>query len=176
MRRDVPRELIYALVAVSGMLLGLLLLGLVFTEPPDLAPIAHPDSNSMLSSGSNAPGGALILAAGFATGLLILLMFGLCLLMGIPPRARRLKTLILVGTSVYGLIFSGMMLSYLDFVQEVPMQIVGGFPTPTAWMIYGIWLFPWIFIITYVFTFRTHYFTQESEEHFRELLRGVNEQ
>jgi hypothetical protein len=175
MRRDVPRGLIYALVAVSGMLLGLLLLGLVFPEPPDLAQTAHPDSNSMLSSGSNAPGGIPILAAGFATGLLILLMFGLCLLVGIPPRARRLKTLILVGTSAYGLIFSGLMLSYLDFIQEVPTQIVGGFPTPTAWMIYGVWLFPWVFIIAYVYTFRTHYFTPEAEEHFRELLRRGNE-
>lgn len=175
MTRDVPRSLIYALLGVSAALLLLLALGLVLPIPADIEAVTHPDADSMLRSGSGAPGGTLVVAAGFATGLLVLAMIGLCLLVGVAPGANGLKRWILGGTVAYGLVFSALMLSYLDFLEGGPLRIFVGFPAPTAWMMYGVWFFPWVFIVAYVVTFRTSYFTPEAEERFRELLRNKDE-
>ncbi len=172
MPRDVSRGLIYGLLAVTVALLGLFVLALVAPGSPELAARPHATIESMLSSGAAAPGGPGTLWAGFVTGLLVIAMIGLCLLVGTAPQARGLKRWIVAGTVLYAFVFGGLMLSYLDFLEGGSLEIVGGFPAPSAWMMYGVWLFPWVFIIGYVVTFHSSYFPPESEERFREILRS----
>jgi len=170
--RDVSRGLIYALLATSLALLGLVILALVVPGSPELAARPHPTIESMLSSGAGAPGGPRTLWAGFVTGLLVILMIGLLLLVGVAPDATGLKRWIVGCTAAYGLVFGALMLSYLQYLEGGPLRIFGGLPAPSAWMMYGVWLFPWVFIIGYVVTFHTSYFPPESQERFRELLRS----
>ena len=126
----------------------------------------------MLSSGAAAPGGIGTLLVGFATGLLVIVMIGLLLLVGVAPDATGLKMWIVGCTVGYGLVFGGLMMSYLEYLEGGPLRIFGGLPAPSAWMMYGVWLFPWVFIFGYVVTFHTSYFPPESDARYRVLLRS----
>ena len=170
--RDVSKGLIYALLATSLALLALVILAVVEPGSSQLAARPHATIESMLSAGPGAPGGSGTLWAGFATGLLVIVMIGLFLLVGVAPGATGLKRWIVGCTVVYGLVFGGLMLSYLEYLEGGPLRIFGGLPAPSAWMMYGVWLFPWVFILGYVVTFHTSYFPPESEERYRELLRS----
>lgn len=175
MTRDVDRRLLYALLAACIPLLILLLLGIVSPPGPDLVPTPHPDFDPMLSSGSGAPGSGLLIAAGFVTGILVIVMIGICMLIGVRETAKSLRRFVVAGTVVYMLVFCALMLSYLEFSKGGPLEpfeTFGGFPVPSAWMLYGIWLFPWVFIIAFVVTFDDVYFPPESDARFRELLRA----
>lgn len=172
MTRDVDRRLIYALLCACVPLLILLLIGVLSPAPPELVPTPHPNFDPMLRSGSGAPGGPLVILAGFGTGILIIVMIGICLLIGVRETAKMLRTWIVVGTIVYMMVFGALMLSYLEFLKGGPLVIFGGLPAPSAWMLYGVWLFPWVFIIAFVVTFDDVYFPPESEARFRELLNA----
>ena len=138
-------SLLYALLAACAPLLVMLGMGIFMPTPAGIDPTPHPNFESMLSSGSAAPGGLPIILVGWATGLLIIVMIGIFLLIGEAPTAKRLRRWIVGGTAVYGLIFCALMLSYLDFLEGGPLEIFGGLPAPTAWMMYGVWLFPWVY-------------------------------
>ena len=172
MPRDVSKRLIYCLLATSVALLGLFGLALVEPGSSQLAARPHATIESMLSSGAAAPGGPGTLWVGLLTGLLVIVMIGLCLLVGVAPQARGLKRWIVGCTVAYALVFCGLMASYLDFLEGGPLHIVGGLPAPSTWMMYGVWLFPWVYILGYVATFHTSYFPPESEERFRDILRS----
>ena len=172
MTSDVDRRLIYALLGACVPLLILLLIGVLSPAPQELVPTPHPNFEPMLSSGSAAPGGPLVILAGFATGILIIVMIGICLLIGVRQTARSLRRWIVAGTLVYMLVFGALMLSYLEFLEGGPLVIFGGLPAPSAWMLYGVWLFPWVFIIAFVVTFDDVYFPPESDARFRDLLRA----
>ena len=171
MARDVDRSLLRALLAACIPLLIMLGMALFMPTPVGIDPTPHPSFDSMLSSGSAAPGGPVIIAAGWATGLLIIVMIGIFLLIGVAPTAKRLRRWILGGTVVYAGVFCALMLSYLEFLEGGPLEIVGGLPAPTAWMMYGVWLFPWVYIVALVVTFDDSYFPPESEARLRELLK-----
>ena len=76
MRRDVSKGLIYALLATSLALLGLVILAVLEPGSSQLAARPHAAIESMLSSGAAAPGGTGTLWAGFATGILVIVMIG----------------------------------------------------------------------------------------------------
>ena len=170
MKRDVDRRLICALLGACIPLLVLLGVGLFIPAPPGLEPTPHPSFDPMQSSGSAAPGSPLTLLAGFAVGTLIIVMIGICLLIGVRRTAKSLRRWIVAGTVAYASVFGALMLSYLEFLEGGPIEIFGGLPTPSAWMMYGVWLFPWVFLIALVVTFDDVYFPPESETRFREIL------
>ena len=164
------RTLLYALLTACIPLLIMLGMGIFLPTPAGIDPTPHPNFDSMLSSGSAAPGGPPMIVAGWATGLLIIVMIGICLLIGVAPTAKWLRRWIVGGTVAYALVFCALMLSYLEFLEGGPLEIFGGLPAPTAWMMYGVWLFPWVYIIALVVTFDHSYFPPESEARLRELL------
>ena len=80
----------------------------------------------MLSSGAAAPGGTGTLWAGFVTGLLVIAMIGPLLLVGVAPAATGLRRWIVGCTVVYGLVFGGLMMSYLEYLAAIgPVIAIG---------------------------------------------------
>ena len=172
MSRDLDRRLILALLAVCVGLLGLLVVGLLFPAPPELAPGTHPDHAAMQQSGEGAPGGPLTRSAGFAMGLLVVALAGLLSLVCVRREARGLRNWVVVTFVGYGLVFSLLMLSYHGFLEAEELDCFGGFPTPTAWMLYGMVLFPWILVLGYTLYFERSYYTREDEKRFQDLMRS----
>jgi hypothetical protein len=46
-----------------------------------------------------------------------------------------------------------------------------GFPTPTAWMLFGIYLFPFYFTLFYIVKFKFWILSSDSEKRFKELIK-----
>ena len=73
---------------------------------------------------------------------------------------------------IMALIFSGLAWSYSGYLRGDTDAIIGGYPAPTAWMIYGVWLFPLILITLFVVTFDRWFLSKEDLGEFREWVQA----
>jgi hypothetical protein len=104
-------------------------------------------------------------------GLLIFLIVMLCLL-GIPPRKRDLQLcLFLLLTLIFSLtVWYQMINSHLEYLETGVTGYFMGFPTASAWQMYGIWLSSAPLIFLYSIGFRRYVFSDSDEKEFDTLL------
>ena len=104
-------------------------------------------------------------------GLLIFLIVMLCLL-GIPPRKRDLHLcLFLLLTLIFSLtVWYQMINSHLRYLETGVTGYFMGFPTASAWQMYGIWLSSAPLIFLYSIGFRRYVFSDSDEKEFDTLL------
>ena len=105
-------------------------------------------------------------------GLLIFLIVILCLL-GITPLKRDLQLyLFLLLTLIFSLIIWYQMInSHLEYLKTGVTGYFMGFPTASAWQIYGIWLSSVPLIFLYSIGFRRYVFSDSDEQEFDTLLK-----
>jgi len=150
----------------------LIIAGLAIADPvPDTSATVHPTYKTMLKSGNSQASSPAVKYLGYAFGLAILGIFGVSLYWG-SRRAKdngfKLRDLI-IGMGLYILTYTGLVLSSWKYDQlEAPLW--GDLPIPTAWMLYGIWFVPVIFIVLYVYGFKDHVLSEEEEAKFHEIL------
>jgi len=75
----------------------------------------------------------------------------------------------LVGGLLFEATFSMMCLAYQKSLYEPDVRFLGPFPTGLSWLLFGIWLVPGFFVVTYVVVFHRWIFPPSSAEEFGKL-------
>lgn len=159
-------------IARLGLGLLLALMGVLFFIPESNLSIArpHPEHAAMLQGGSEAIS-PTIFTLGYIFGLLTLTVMGLLTLQGFRKRGTtgRPGRWIFGGVLGFMLVWTGLAVSYQIRDTGNP-SFFAGFPIPTAWMLYGIILFPWVFVIIYIRFFDRWFYTPEDAAQFEALV------
>jgi hypothetical protein len=132
----------------------------------------HPKFATMQSSGNGAARHERILWFGWAFGILQIAFFVTLVVYGGQKNGRLgpLKVPILVGGLLYAATFTAMVYAYQGYMLEQTHAMFLSLPVPTAWMIYGVWPVPLVFMFLYMFTFDAWIFREEDLTRFEEIL------
>jgi hypothetical protein len=141
----------WLLLGLTGAIGAVLLVAIVGGEAvPPLRP--HPEHPSLLQATDGARRVAPVFALGALFGFLQIAFFGVCFALGmrrrgsLGPVARPLA-LALLG---YAAVFAALLVSYRRFLMDETPALVLGFPAPTAWMLFGLWPVPLLFVWIYL--------------------------
>jgi hypothetical protein len=132
----------------------------------------HPEFATMQRGGSGAARHERILWFGCAFGLLQILFF-VCLLAYGGQRQGRLgplKVPLMIGGIAYAATFTSLVYTYQGYMLEQTHAMFLSLPVPTAWMVYGLWLVPLVFMFLYMFIFDSWIFRQADIARFEEIL------
>ena len=110
-----------------------------------------------------------------ALGLSIVLVMATLVLLGVRRSSTSLRRWLIGGFVAYGLVFVALARTAATYAEEGPVRFIGGFPLPTALVLYGVWLFPWVILLTLVVLFEREHFTPEDEKRFEALLKRIGE-
>ncbi|MEQ8953510.1 MAG: hypothetical protein RL120_05200 [Gammaproteobacteria bacterium] len=163
---------IYLLLTIL-LLMGAALLAILLAEPAvNGGGIAHPRFPGMQAGGDGAERLAHIGSMAFLFHLLLLALITVLCIVGIARRHRStpLMIVMLVNTLFTWLIAWQMHQSHLQFLATGETAYFLGFPTATAWGVYGTWLGAIPLIILYVAGFRRFFFTPEDAHKYQQLL------
>ena len=101
-----------------------------------------------------------------------------CLALGLrrassPGAAAGWRPLLLWGGAIFQGIWTALVVVYSQYASSDSREIVLGLPTPTAIMLYGIWLFPAIFCVFYVLRFDSWVLSEADLSQFRERIEQL---
>lgn len=143
-----PAILLAALLALWGVLLFAVL------SPDEAYPGAkeHSKQSEMLIAGAAAKFDAEMVGVGATAGVLIISVYVICLFLGAGRNgnSRRFVAVVAAAGSLVIGSFLAMAFSIPDYVSDSSPGLVAGFPVPTAWMVFGIWLTPVCFLAIYI--------------------------
>ena len=149
----------------------LLIVLAAFFVSPTLGPAAgpHPD---FVSLDQTAVGSQATLWWGYAMALALLATLAVSTLIGVRRGGRMgpLGAWLVAGFLGLGLLFTVLVSSYARYAGGVETRLFLGLPPPTAWMLYGVWLFPLLIILACMFHF-DRYFSKDDERAFEALIR-----
>lgn len=155
------------LLSLSVLLLILMSWAMVSYRVSEPVEATHPRFDSMETGGQFAKDDLEHWWLGAAIGLVTIAMCTACLsLADGQSRDDHLLTVLnlSVGAAVAGAYWM-MMLAYADYsVQEVP-RLSGPFPSPTAWLVFGVWIAPIGFTAIYFFGFDRWFATSAKVSH-----------
>ena len=166
------RQLIYVIFALCAAMTLTLLLILVAEPVAGAGGVAHLVFDGMRIGGDGSARLESIgsLAYGFQALLLVLIVALATLGISERHRTTRLRAYML-ATLIFSLfIFWRMVANHLQFLATGETEYFMGFPTATAWAVYGVWLGSAPLIILYVAGFRQFIYTEEDEASFNQLL------
>lgn len=134
--------------------------------------IAHPKFATMQSGGDGMARHQPVLWLGWVFAMLQIALFISLLAYGGEKQGRLgpLKVPLLVGGVLYAAIFTALIYSYYQYMQEDKHAMFLSLPIPTAWMIYGVWPIPMVFMFAYMLTFDRWVFRPEDRRRFEQLL------
>ncbi len=154
------------------ILLACLFYFLYLHNQTDATGQVHASYSSMIQS---TPEGHAAPAIVFGTifGSISIMLFVLFLYIGIhQKKASKNKVFLwLLGLVLYLMIFILGILDYLTYLRTGSITTYLGFPTPTAWMLFGIYLFPLYFTLFYILKFKYWVLSPDSEKRFRDLVQ-----
>jgi len=136
----------------------------------DALATVHPKSSGLLKSVADQPD---ILGPGYLVGFFFVSIISLCVLVGMSKRG----SLGWVGKWLvscficYLLVYTSLVWVYSTYEAGPNAAFWGGFPLPTAIMIYGIWGFPAFFITLFVVTYDQWFYRDSDRKTFQDLLK-----
>ena len=142
------------------------------SSPPTGRAIRHSEFATMEQSGSGLERNGPVFWLGCAFGLLQLVFFISCLLLGMQkrsgsgPAARPL----LLGGLAWMVVWTSLFWSYHTYMTEAAGSFILGLPAPTAWMLYGAWPYPVLFALYFVYIFHHWFLREEDLQRFQQLL------
>lgn len=141
-------------------------------EPAASTGMAHPSISAMRVGGDGLTRFSSIGIIPLAMFSAILVMFGILLYLGISRhrRTRQCKAWVTTGTFALLLVWWSMFETYAAYLASGEFGMFLGFPLPTAFAVYGLWLAGFIFVIAYVVGFRSFVFSEEDEIAYHELV------
>ncbi|MEO1514840.1 MAG: hypothetical protein AAFV95_07500 [Bacteroidota bacterium] len=141
--------------------------------PAQVGSSVHPQFNSMQKGGVSFAEHPLQQGLSLSIGICILCIFLSVLYLAKGFRGLRTaqKAWLVTGALLYLGIFVAMSLSHLHYSTGPAPSYFGGLPSPTAWMVYGIWFCPLFFSIAYVAWFDQWIFPPEDHRVFEEMVR-----
>ncbi len=162
--------LIFAVVLAMAAVL--LLIGLT-EAPPNAAGVAHDTFAAMRAGGDGAARLESIGGYSFAFQSLALLFVILLCALSVKP-ARRTPAFLGWMTFAYAvnlLVWRQMYFGHQAFLETGETGWFLGFPTATAWQVYGVWFAGIVMIAVYSAGFRRYILSEDDERRFEELLR-----
>lgn len=132
----------------------------------------HPEYSSMLKSSGNTASLSSTLWLGYVYGVIMFAVMAVSILIGIQKR-EKLGTLgkwMAAGFFMYLLVFTALVYTYSQYTHDKHQDFFGGFLLPTAWMIYGMWLFPLFFVFLFTLHFDRWIMTKDDLRQFQLLL------
>ena len=165
-------RLIYLLLALVT-LMGLLLLAIGLAEPAaNGGGVAHASLTGMQAGGDGAARMEIIGSYGFAFHLLLLALIAALCLLGIsrPRRSPKFIGFLWLSLLFTWLIAWRMYSGHAQFLESGETGYFLGFPTATAWAVYGTWLGAIPLILLYSFGFHRFIFTPEDKAKYQQLL------
>ncbi len=145
-----------ALVFAIAVSLALLLLA-VFSlpEPPQSHGAIHPKYATMEHGGDSVERSGHVLWLGWGLGVLQIALFvSMIALAASPCRGLRGLGLPLVLAGLcFASVWTALVLSYRAYAMGAETALFLGFPAPTAWLLFGIWPVPILFVAFYALGF-----------------------
>ena len=134
--------------------------------------IEHPEYSTMQMGADGEARHARILWVGWFFGVCQIVLFVTALGLGMRKEhgLGPIKAPLILGGGVFAVIFTLLVLSYRDYMLGESTSLVMGFPVPTAWMIYGMWIFPVFFVLLYMRAFDAWYLTEADRARFDAVL------
>ncbi len=166
-------RLIYAILIVAVLMAGLLL-AIGLAEPvADAGGMAHPDFPGMQLGGDGAARLEHIGALGFLFQCLLLIQIVLLSMLGVSERYYSGEFYAYMGGSLlFMLIVAWQMYSgHQAYLDSGETGYFLGFPTATAWQMYGTWLGAIPLILVYSLGFSRFIYSDEDEARFKQLLQ-----
>lgn len=155
------------------LLLGTFLYIIVLSEPPAVDPI-HPEYKTMLLGSSEM--NTSIRHPAEILGVLIFIVLSLACLIGLRKtskrknwRIRQIAVPICLG---FVAIIIFLMASYWRSLSAEKPTYFLGFPTASAWMLYGVFLFPLLLTLLYTLNFDEWILSDAELEEFRQLIKS----
>ena len=165
---------IFAVVLAMAALL--LLIG--FTEAPlNAAGLAHDEVAAMQAGGDGAARLEAIGGYAFAFNSLLLLFAVLLCVLSVSP-GRRTPAFFGLMAFVYALnmlVWRQMYAGHQAFLETGATGWLLGFPTATAWQVYGIWFSGVVLIAIYSAGFRNYVLSEDDERRFEDLLEDFKD-
>ena len=174
----IPAILLAATLAMALMVVGAWLVEeRDLTEPDKSAAstgwsIPHSSYLSMEEGGPGLERNGPVFWLGCALGLLQLVFYTFCLLLGMKKRSGpgpAALPLLLAGLG-WAVVWSGLFWSYHSYMTEGGGSFVLGLPAATAWMLYGAWPYPVLFALYFVYIFHDWFLRKEDLQRFQQLL------
>ncbi len=169
MSRVVFRLFLALLVAL------LLIIGVSFLMPGATQPTAqvHPEAPSLLQSTGGLAERPATLWLGYVMGLLMVGIMAVAVWIGLRKRdgATPLNRWMMAAFAGYALVFTALVAAYASYTVSPEAVFFAGFPAPTAWMIYGMWLFPLVFVGLYMALFDRWVLTDQDLARFDDLVK-----
>lgn len=134
--------------------------------------IEHPQYPTMQMGADGEARHSRVLWAGWFFGVSQIVLFIAALALGMRKEhgLGPVKAPLILGGAVFAIVFTLLIVTYRDFMLGETVNLVFGFPVPTAWMVYGIWFFPVFFVFLYIRAFDAWYLTDADRDRFDELL------
>ena len=166
-------------LTLFGVLLAMCVcIGIVLTtdEPDNAHGFAHSTfESSMQQGGSGLERHAQVRWLGLAYGMLQIVFFVSCLVLGVREPEKRKWAFLLTGI-IYLATFCLMVVADYFYVRDQNPILVLGFPLPTAIMLYGLWGVPLIFLLFYFINFDRWILDPADLEHFEKTLQEKRNQ
>lgn len=132
---------------------------------------AHPTfAQSMQHGGSGLERHARLRWLGLVFGLLQIVFFVACLVLGLRRSGRNVWPYC-IGGLCYAAVFCLMVVADAFYVRDSDPSLVFGFPMPTFLMLFGLGGVPFVFVIFYVLNFDRWILSSDDLERFQESLQ-----
>lgn len=160
------------LLATLAALWGVLLYAVFSPDEQYPGAATHPEQSEMHVAGAAAAFDAEMIVPGAIAGVLVITVYLLCLLLGAGKNGASRTFVGVVAASSCLVIgsFLAMAFSFGDYVRNPSPSLVGGFPIPTAWMVFGVWMSPVVFLAVYVAGFRRWVMTDDDRKRLDALI------
>jgi len=159
-------------LALFALCISLLLVGLLLSfSSKEIGPLAeaHPQFEQMLQS--TGADDSLPRPLLYLLFLPLFFIFGTVLLIAYTrPKGTRPTAIICFYILGYVFLLSSMLRSH----DKASDALFLGFPEATAWMTYGVWFFPILFIVLFFLRYNDWVINAEEEKEFDDLVSSVN--
>lgn len=156
------------LLIVSMCVVGVFLV----TEPAASTGMAHPAIDGLRAGGDGLARFSPVSGIALVMFSAMLVLVGFLLYLGISNHRRtpQCRRWIAGGTIALLLVWWSMFGTYSEYLDTGEFRLFLGYPFPTAFTVYGLWLGGFVFVIAYVIGFRSFVFTAEDEAAYHDLL------
>lgn len=170
-------RLTYSFLFGLFLFLALIISIWLLPVPDNAAGMVHPEFKTMLHSGDNILADSTTRIVSFLFGLGVIMMLYFFIRYGAIRKKStgKLVTWINVGFVVYLVVYALTFNSYLNYESTGHDDFFLGWPTPTAWMIYGMWSAPVILVLVYVLKFEDYILDKDDEAEFQKILKRRKE-
>jgi len=164
------------LMTLSLVLLLVIAVAFLLPGATDPTAVPHPEIPLILQSTAGSAVDVFTPWIGFVLELLMVSIIAVCVWIGLRKNGKTTTLNRWMGGAfvVYALLFLVMSITDIWYMQGEKAHFFGGFPVPTAWMIYGIWTFSLVFVAFYASMFNRDILTEADMERFHELVQGMD--